>query len=224
MPIKLRTPPAGEPLSLAEVKLHLRIDNSDEDLLLTMLISAARLHAENVTRRAFMTQTYDLYLDRFPRQNFYGVFPGYIPIDQYIPSVIQSERGYAIRFMGGKIELPFPPFETIALIEYLDTTGTMITMPSTAYALDGISEPAVLAPVPGTDWPQTLNTLNGVHIQYTAGYGDATTVPAGLKSWMLMRIGALYETREEAIIGQRITVAEMPFVDRLLDPYRIASI
>jgi hypothetical protein len=39
-----------------------------------------------------------------------------------------------------------------------------------------------------------------------------------------MRIGALYENREETAVGARIVVAELPFVDRLLDPYRIVSL
>jgi uncharacterized phiE125 gp8 family phage protein len=62
------TPPAAEPVSLAEIKLHLRIepDVSAEDDLLNSLIKAARLHAERVTGRALVTQTQKLTLDYFP--------------------------------------------------------------------------------------------------------------------------------------------------------------
>jgi hypothetical protein len=221
MPLKLSAAPVAEPLTVEEVKIHLRIDNNEEDSLLGLLITAARLHAEAECQRAFVTQKWDLYIDAFPRQNFYGVLPGYAPLDQFIPSVLQAQRGYSIRFRGGKIELPFPPLASVDFVKYIDKTNTLITLDPSLYTVDGISEPAVLTPAPDQYWPDTLNILNAVHIAYTVGYGAASDVPAGIKSWMLLRVGALYETREEAIIGSRLTVAELPFVDGLLSPYRV---
>jgi len=60
MPLTVLTAPAVEPLSLSEVKLHCRVDASDEDTLLTALIVAAREYAEQLTGRAFITRTYEL--------------------------------------------------------------------------------------------------------------------------------------------------------------------
>jgi hypothetical protein len=60
-----------------------------------------------------------------------------------------------------------------------------------------------------------------VQISFTAGYGAAVDVPAGIKTWMLMRIGSFYENREEESVAYRVTVQHLPFVDTLLDPYRI---
>jgi len=66
MSLSLITPPVGEPVTLADAKAHLRIDTSDDDALITALITAARARAEWHTGRAFMTQGWSLWLDRWP--------------------------------------------------------------------------------------------------------------------------------------------------------------
>lgn len=58
--------PSEEPVSLAEAKSHLRVDVSDDDTLIEGLIKAARIYAENATRRALVTQTWQLELDDWP--------------------------------------------------------------------------------------------------------------------------------------------------------------
>lgn len=63
MYLKQITPPQTEPVTLSEVKAHLRIDGSEEDELLSALITTAREMAEEYTRRAFITQTWELALD-----------------------------------------------------------------------------------------------------------------------------------------------------------------
>ena len=68
MGLTLVTPPAAEPVTLDEAKLHCRVDAdiTADDALLTSLIVAAREQAEHETGRAFVTQTWRLTLDRFP--------------------------------------------------------------------------------------------------------------------------------------------------------------
>lgn len=63
----LLTGPAGEPMTLAELKLALRLDGDAEDGLVTRLITAARLHISAVTGRALVTETWRLALDDLPR-------------------------------------------------------------------------------------------------------------------------------------------------------------
>lgn len=57
------TAPSAEPLTLAEAKLHLRVNNSVEDALITALITAARQFVEGYTWRPLMTQTIDVVFD-----------------------------------------------------------------------------------------------------------------------------------------------------------------
>ncbi|OLP61851.1 hypothetical protein BJF93_19390 [Xaviernesmea oryzae] len=60
------TPPAGEPLTLAEAKAHLRLDTNDEDQLIAALILTVRQHLERQTGLALITRTARLYLDDWP--------------------------------------------------------------------------------------------------------------------------------------------------------------
>jgi uncharacterized phiE125 gp8 family phage protein len=50
MSLVLNTPPATEPVSLAEAKAHLKVDTGDDDALISALISAARTRAAGYSR------------------------------------------------------------------------------------------------------------------------------------------------------------------------------
>jgi len=68
MGLSLVTAPATEPLSLAEIKAHVRVvDDNENDLLVTLGL-AAREFVETFTHRAIITQTWALQLDGFPFQ------------------------------------------------------------------------------------------------------------------------------------------------------------
>ncbi len=59
--------PSSEPVTLAEAKLYLRVDDNNEDSLIADLIVAARMSAEAWMRASLITQTWKLvyndYLD-----------------------------------------------------------------------------------------------------------------------------------------------------------------
>ena len=59
--------PALEPVSLADVKAHLRIDGDDDDALIAAAITSARVHVEAVTRRALIRQNWRVYLSEWPK-------------------------------------------------------------------------------------------------------------------------------------------------------------
>ena len=52
--------PVGEPLSLEQVKLHLRLDTDEDDALIQALIAVAREQAEYLTGQRLMAQTWVL--------------------------------------------------------------------------------------------------------------------------------------------------------------------
>lgn len=66
MGLKLITPPASEPILLSELKSQSKIDTTDDDTLLALIIAAARAKAENYTGTALISQTWDQTLDAFP--------------------------------------------------------------------------------------------------------------------------------------------------------------
>lgn len=55
-----------EPLDLDEAKAHLKVDHTDEDTLIDLYVKMARRYCEEVSRRAFCTQTWEMTLDAWP--------------------------------------------------------------------------------------------------------------------------------------------------------------
>lgn len=66
MALVLATAPAADPLTLDELKLHLRIDHTDEDALLDGILKTAIADVETLTLCKLVTQTWDYYMDYFP--------------------------------------------------------------------------------------------------------------------------------------------------------------
>lgn len=59
------TEPAAEPITLAEAKLHLRVDHADEDAYITGLITSARLMCEQRTGKTLISSGWTAYGDEF---------------------------------------------------------------------------------------------------------------------------------------------------------------
>jgi len=70
MSLKLITPPATEPVDLATVKNHLRVDSADDDALITALITAAREYCEDFQNRSYITQSWEMWLDSWPDKDY----------------------------------------------------------------------------------------------------------------------------------------------------------
>jgi uncharacterized phiE125 gp8 family phage protein len=87
MTMLLVTPPAAEPVTLAELKDYLRISSTSEDDLLTTLIATARETVEKLTGTALITQTWRLFLDDWPAN-------GLVRIARYPVAHIGSVTAY----------------------------------------------------------------------------------------------------------------------------------
>ena len=207
MPIQLVTPPTEEPVSLLEAKLHLRVDFDEDDMLIASLITAARQAAETLTGRQFTTARWKQVLDCFPG-----------------PSLMGVPAGQAFTLPGHAILLAKAPVQSVVSINYLDMGSVNQTMPALTYTVDVACEPARITPVFGQIWPVCLPQIGAVSVTFDAGYGTAAQVPEGIKSWIKLRVGSLYAHREEVAALSRGRIESLPFIDGLLDPYKVVTV
>ena len=204
MPIQLVTPPTEEPVSLLEAKLHLRVDFDEDDMLIASLITAARQAAETLTGRQLTTARWKQVLDCFPG-----------------PSLMGVPAGQTFTLPGHAILLAKAPVQSVVSINYLDMGSVNQTMPALTYTVDVACEPARITPVFGQIWPICLPQIGAVSVTFDAGYGTASQVPEGIKSWIKLRVGSLYAHREEVAALSRGRIESLPFIDGLLDPYKV---
>ena len=167
--------PAVEPIPLAEAKINLRVDHSDEDGEIGRKIRSARIYCEKISGRAFITRTLAGTLDEFPSEN------------------------------GGLLLLPHAPASEIVSIKYWDPDGNEQTLDAADYEFDEHSNPARLRPAVGSSWPATEYRFAAVEIQWKAGFGDdPTDVPEDIRSAMKLALGDLYEQRESIVLGLNV--------------------
>lgn len=190
MSLTIHTAPAVEPVSVAEAKLHCKIDSADEDAAVTLLIKAARRYCENYRRESFILTVWNLGLDRFPR--------------------LRDRRGGCLTtpyFDRDAILLPVGPAISVTGILYADTAGDGQVFGD--YDVDLSSRPGRIRPEYGVSWPQTREQMNAVAVTFSAGYGAAgSNVPEHLREAMLLLIGHWYRNREAVNIGNITT--ELP--------------
>lgn len=202
--LRIKTAPATEPISLAEAKLFLRIDDSSEDALIETFIAAAREMAENFTLRAFITQTWIMNLDEIPSGMSSDFWDG----------TITGHAATAIRNGNSAITIPRPPLRAINSLKTYNDANVSTVFPAAEYDVDQNSEPGRMILRSGSSWPTDLRPGNGVEIEFEAGYGDATKVPKAIKMAIYMILAKVYECRGSG--------ADMPEIaKKMLQPYRV---
>ncbi len=201
--------PVLEPVSLAEAKLHLRVDLSNEDALIAGLIVTARELCELRTRRSFIEQTWEGRLDCFPSESV-----GYWSrANRYFGP---GDARYWPGSRTGTIVFDHPPLISVESIQYVDANGATQTLATSEYDVSA-GTPGRARPKALKQWPGTrAGRMDAVIVTYKAGYSeDPILVPASIRSAMLLTIGHLYLNREDVVPGAR---AELPIgAARLLD-------
>ncbi|MBY0531548.1 MAG: head-tail connector protein [Xanthobacteraceae bacterium] len=86
-------PPASEPLALNEAKNYLRVAHDADDALITSMIAAARIQVETRTRRALITQTWRVMLDRWPASG--AVVSPVSPLREIVAARVRNGAGEA---------------------------------------------------------------------------------------------------------------------------------
>ncbi len=138
------TAPTKEPLTLAQAKLHLRVDAADEDSLIYGMAIAARTQIEELTGRCLMPTTLAAYFEAFPAGRTPLALPR--PPLQSVSSVKYWAPGAT-------------DYATLDSAKYRVRT------------FDGATGPPGLV-IPLEDWPVTDPAPDAVRIEYVAGYGN----------------------------------------------------
>lgn len=191
MDFKVITDVTAEPITRAEAKLHLRIDDIGgshaDDTLVDALITAARQMAEHYTGRAFAGQTLEATLREFPEDDDY-------------------------------IDLPMPPVATITHVKYYDGDGTLQTLATANYALSAYGLSRRVELTYGNTWPATRDMPDAVQVRFVTGYAATgaaagyTALPKAARQGLLLIIGHLYENRQA---GDEMPMAARALLDTL---------
>jgi uncharacterized phiE125 gp8 family phage protein len=166
MGLSLVTGPATEPVTLAEVKAHLRVGIADDDGLIAGYILAARRHAEGYTRRSFMTQTWDYTID-------------------YCWPLVKRDC-----YLTRRITLPLPPLQSVSTISYIDTNGAEQTLASDQYVVKIDDTSGIIEPAYEITWPEIRYQLSAATVRFVAGW---TQIPDEIRMAIMLHVEILHD-------------------------------
>ena len=188
MPAILTTPPAVEPLSLAEAKEHLKVEVDVDDNLISRLITTARQHVEKQIDKVMIDQTWLIYLSDWPGTS--------------------------------EVKLPVAPISAVNDLRTWSSDGIASTVDPSHYYADLADTPQRLVLRGSRIWLKPSQVANGIEIEVIAGYGpDGVSVPAPLRTAMLLLIAHWYENRQPdcaGAVGGSIATS----LQSLLAPYK----
>ncbi len=195
----LVTPPAQLPVSLLEAKAHLRVDHSEDDALISSLVTAATAHLDGWTGilgRCLVDQTWRQDFDSFAR---YLELP-LGPVSEIVDVKWRNAAGQIATVSASESSL------------VTDAGGQSYVRFRDAFS-----------------YPSGLHERGAVSVTYRAGHAatpaaegppavaETTEVPAPIKIAILLTAAHWYGQREAASADQ---LAEIPLgVTKLLSPF-----
>jgi hypothetical protein len=227
MPARVITQPVAEPVSLVEVKKHLRLEHSIDDDYVTGLIVAARQYLEQICWRALMLQTWEISLPGFKGEDRFELEPEWQPAPYasgFAPtSWLIGSRGYRFRpFLeldrGHLADVPN------VVVTYFDANNVLQTLSSSQYYVTNVGDDTRcgrlwLNEAAGFFWPNVAVRPDAVRVTASYGYANATRVPEPLKHALKLMVSQMYEQRTPQVTGT--IVANIDFtIDALIAPYR----
>lgn len=187
----LTTAPADDVITLAEAKLHCRVDDDDEDSKIVGYIQAALARLDGVDGilgRALISQTWTEQGNRFP--------------------------------YGTVLRMALAPVSDVVHVKYYDGDNVLQTLSAALYSRHLAASGAYIKLDDGQTWPATFTRDDAIEIQYTAGYGTlAETVPDPIKQAMFFLIEHYYANRGAVVVGTISSNLPQGVAD-LLRPFR----
>ena len=171
------------PVSINELRSELR-DAPDPDLTLRDIIIAAAEFFEEQTGLTLIAKQHVWALDAWPNDGKgLGDWDG-------------VREGSLAAFHQRSITLPNSPLVSVEQIETFDSANVGTVLASSAYYVDTISKPGRIALNNGESWPLPGRAVNGIIIDYTAGYSRAADIPAHFRRAVKQIAAHWYENRE----------------------------
>lgn len=117
------------------------------------------------------------------------------------------------------VKLILGPVIQVNAVKYYDTDGDLQTDTLSNYQVTGTSFASYVEPAEGFDWPVTQERADAIRIEYTIGYGEATTdIPDTLRHALMLLVGHWYDNRENTAMDD---LSNIPYgFDMLVDMHR----
>lgn len=221
MPERLTSPPGTEPVTLAEAKSHLRLDDALDDADVSRLIQAAREYVEEACWRGLITQSWELVRPTFAGDDTLELGSRGISYGEPNPFTFTRPRQGTGQLPW--IELPRGQLQSVTSVKYIDGAGVQQTLAVTEYSVDTVNVPGRIRVEYGKTWPITRSQWDAVRIVYVVGWANAAAVPSALKQAMLILIATMYEYRTDEI-SERVLSKVGFSVSSLLATHRLSRV
>lgn len=160
--------PTEEPVTLDEARLFAKIDDdvTEDNDLIVEMIKAARIEAESYTDSAFVSRKMRATWDYNPN--------------------------YSV------LEVPLSPLLSVEKVFYIDDENIEQTFDPSKYTVSITSNrrKGRIILNSGATWPTGKREYSAIGVDFTCGFGAASSVPSDIKIAIKKSINAMYENRE----------------------------